>query len=170
MIATKYNAHTRPLKELAPGTYVLIQGKNRKWNKQGVILEQLDHRQYNIKVLGSGRVTLRNRRFIKPCSIIQPPSTIPTEPTPSTQQQQQTSIDISSRSYPPAIEPEESTRLDNHSAPTDNSRNVLPSTSPPHQPERGDNDTQQKLPLALRKLTTFNKPGLREAPTSNSRR
>ena len=168
MIATKYNAHTRPLKELTPGTYVLIQGKNRKWNKQGVILEQLDHRQYNIKVLGSGRVTLRNRRFIKPCSIIQPPINIPTEPTPPIQQQQQTSIDISS-GLDPAVEPE-STQLNNHTAQTDNSRNVLPSTSTPHQPERGDNDVQQKLPLALRKLTTFNKPGLKEAPTSNSRR
>lgn len=168
MIATKYNAHTRPLKKLIPGTYVLIQGKNRKWNKQGVILEQLDHRQYNIKILGSGRVTLRNRRFIKPCSIIQPQINIPTVPTPPTQQQQQTSIDISSGLYP-AIEPE-STQLNNHTAQTDNSRNVLPSASTPHQPERGDNDVQQKLHLALRKLTTFNKPGLKEASTSNSRR
>ena len=68
------------------GTYVLIQTGRNKWKKQGVIVEKLDYRQYRIKVLGSGRVTLRNRRFIKPCAAITPPSqpTPLTSPTPKT--------------------------------------------------------------------------------------
>ena len=48
VIAEQYNKHTRLLKELNPGTYVLIQSKNKKWEKQGVILETLAHRQYRI--------------------------------------------------------------------------------------------------------------------------
>ena len=72
VVATRYNAHTRLLRELSVGTHVLIQSRNKKWNRLGVIVEKLDNRQYNIKVKGSGRVTLRNRRFIKPCSYVQP--------------------------------------------------------------------------------------------------
>ena len=81
-VATRYNQHTRALGELAVGTYVLIQTAKNKWKKQGVIVEKLDHRQYRVKVLGSGRVTLRNRRFLKPCAAITPPA-IPA-PCPST--------------------------------------------------------------------------------------
>ena len=95
-IATQYNTHTRPLCELTAGTYVLIQSKNKKWNKQGVIIEKLDNRQYRIKVKGSGRITLRNRRFIKPCSIIQPQTSTTTKPTHRQHSHHQIPIDISS--------------------------------------------------------------------------
>ena len=73
VIEMKYNEHTRPLPELPAETLVLIQGKDKKWVKQGRIVEILDNRQYRIKTLGSGRLTLQNRRFIRPCYSITPP-------------------------------------------------------------------------------------------------
>ena len=71
-IEQRYNQHTRRLPELSVHTHVLIQTARNKWRKQGVIVEKLPHRQYRIKVLGSNRITLRNRRFIKPCSAVAP--------------------------------------------------------------------------------------------------
>ena len=72
-ITKRYNQHTRTLPDISTGTHVLVQGSNRKWKKQGIVVEKLPHRQYKVKVLGSGRVTLRNRRFLKPCTAITPP-------------------------------------------------------------------------------------------------
>lgn len=40
----QYYKHTRVLSELSIGTPVLIQGKNKKWNKQGVIVEVLKYK------------------------------------------------------------------------------------------------------------------------------
>ena len=40
----------------------------KKWYKTGTIVEVLPHHQYLIKVDGSGRVTLRSRRFLKTIS------------------------------------------------------------------------------------------------------
>ena len=36
-----------------------------KWDRSGVIVESLSHDQYRVKVDGSGRLTLRNRRFLR---------------------------------------------------------------------------------------------------------
>ena len=43
-----------------------MQGKNKKWSKQGEIIEALKYRQYQVKVYGSGRITLQNCRFFRP--------------------------------------------------------------------------------------------------------
>ena len=37
----------------------------KKWDKSGVVDEKKDHDQYWIKIDGSGRLTLRNRRFLR---------------------------------------------------------------------------------------------------------
>ena len=60
----------RQFEQLLEGTEVLIQNQTgpnpTKWDKSGVILENRPHSQVLIKVHGSNRLTLRNRRFIKP--------------------------------------------------------------------------------------------------------
>ncbi|XP_077359925.1 uncharacterized protein LOC144005545 [Festucalex cinctus] len=76
-------AHSRPLRPLALGETVFIQNQMgpspHKWDRSGVVVESLGHDQYRVKVDGSGRLTLRNRRFLRaftpaaPC-IGQPPS------------------------------------------------------------------------------------------------
>ena len=62
---TRYNSTAHDLPPLVPRTPVTIQTK-RKWDRSGVVVEVLPNRQYRIKVDGSGRVVLRNRRFLKP--------------------------------------------------------------------------------------------------------
>ena len=61
---------TREYDQLPEGTEVLIQNQTgpnpTKWDKSGVILENRPHAQVLIRVHGSNRATLRNRRFIKP--------------------------------------------------------------------------------------------------------
>ena len=79
------NQHTRPLRELSIGTEVLIQEKNNKWDKQGIIVECLPYCQYRIKVNWSGRLTLQNRTSIPPCT---------------NQQEQAGEVDTPSRSNP----------------------------------------------------------------------
>ena len=60
---------TRDHLPLLPGTVVLVQnqvGKNaKKWDKSGVVLADKGHSQYQVRLDGSGRVTLRNRSFLK---------------------------------------------------------------------------------------------------------
>merc|ERR1712082_168597 len=60
---------TKKLQDLKVGDMVQIQnqrGNNpRRWNKSGKVVEKLDHDQYLVKVDGGGRITRRNRRFLK---------------------------------------------------------------------------------------------------------
>ena len=62
--------HTKKLHPLKLGDVVLVQNQRgrhpTKWDKSGLIVETLPHDQYKVKMDGSGRVTLRNRRFLKP--------------------------------------------------------------------------------------------------------
>ena len=66
----KLNA--RPHKTLAPlqvGQNVNVQNqtgpKPLRWERTGVIVQTLPNQQYYIKMDGSGRLTLRNRKFLK---------------------------------------------------------------------------------------------------------
>ena len=62
-------AHSRPLRPLAIGEKVFIQNQQgthpNKWDRSGVVVESPGHDQYRVKVHGSGRRTLRNRRFLR---------------------------------------------------------------------------------------------------------
>ncbi len=68
--------HTRPLRPLPVGAKVFIQNQQgasqKKCDRSGVVVESLQHDQYRVKVDGSGRLTLRNRRFLRAYS----PSTL----------------------------------------------------------------------------------------------
>ena len=59
----------RNLPDLKVGDMVLIQNQNgnnpRRWNKSGKVVERLEFNQYVVKVDGGGRLTRRNRRFLK---------------------------------------------------------------------------------------------------------
>ncbi len=62
-------AHSRPLRPLSIGDRVFLQNQHgpssNKWDRSGVVVESLGHDQYRVKVDGSGRLTLRNRRFLQ---------------------------------------------------------------------------------------------------------
>ena len=61
--------HSRPLVPLRHGDHVLIQNQRgrypKKWDTSGMVVETKPNDQYVVKVAGSGRLTLRNRRFLR---------------------------------------------------------------------------------------------------------
>ena len=72
----KYNLTAKPLPELKVGNYINIQDPyTRRWTETGIIVEVGRNRQYLIKKQ-NGRLTWRNRRFIrKHHPLISPSST-----------------------------------------------------------------------------------------------
>ena len=79
----KLNSHARQLPKLQAGERVFIQIQNgphpNKWDRSGVVLEPLGYDQYSVKVDGTGRVTKRNRRFLRHYTL---PATTPMPPAP----------------------------------------------------------------------------------------
>ena len=65
----KWDEHTKNLKPLNLGDHVYIQnmiGYNPlRWDRTGVIVEAKPFKQYSVKVDGTGRVTLRNRKHLR---------------------------------------------------------------------------------------------------------
>ena len=59
----------RNLPDLEVGDMVQIQNQKgndpKRWNKSGKIVEKLNFDQYLVKIDGGGRLTRRNRRFLK---------------------------------------------------------------------------------------------------------
>ena len=62
--------HTRKLRQLKEGEVVSIQNqkgnKPTRWDCTGTVVEVRPNDQYMVKVDGSGRLTMRNRKFLRP--------------------------------------------------------------------------------------------------------
>ena len=67
--AERLSEHTQPLKPLVIGDHVRLQNQRgphpTKWDRTGIVIEVRQFDQYVIRVDGSGRVTLRNRKFLR---------------------------------------------------------------------------------------------------------
>ena len=54
---------------LSVGDHVRIQNQvgnhPRKWDKTGIVIEVCQYHQYVVRVDGSGRITIRNRKFLR---------------------------------------------------------------------------------------------------------
>lgn len=65
----KLQQNTRPLANLQPGDFVRLQNQtgnhSRRWDRTGTVVEARPFHQYLVKVDGSGRLTLRNRQFLR---------------------------------------------------------------------------------------------------------
>ena len=61
--------HSRPLRPLVLGEKVFLQNQQgtspNKWDRSGIVVESPGHDQYRVKIDGSGRLTLCNRRFLR---------------------------------------------------------------------------------------------------------
>ena len=82
----RLEAGSRDLQPLQQGDSVFIQNqgslkKPLKWDREGTIVSQGKNDQYLVKVAGSGRLTLRNRRFLRKFSPANSP--VATSPTPT---------------------------------------------------------------------------------------
>ena len=66
----RWAARTKDFEEIEIGTPVSIQNQTgshpTKWDKTGIVLENRPYHQVLVRVDGSRRATLRNRRFIRP--------------------------------------------------------------------------------------------------------
>ncbi|XP_054770983.2 uncharacterized protein K02A2.6-like [Lytechinus pictus] len=67
--AERWSEHTKRLLPLAVGDHVRLQNQTGphplKWDRTGTVIEVRQYDQYVIRVDGSGRVTLRNRKFLR---------------------------------------------------------------------------------------------------------
>jgi hypothetical protein len=68
-MAERLSEHTKRLPPLTIGDHVRIQnqvGANHiKWDKSGIVIEVRQFDQYVVRVDGSGRATVRNRKFLR---------------------------------------------------------------------------------------------------------
>ena len=98
------------LEELPPlreGDSVFIQnqnlayGKPNKWDREGTIIQTGENDQYLVRVRGTGRVTLRNRRFLRKFSPRQDPERLEVMETPLARDSMQSPSSKDNNANPP---------------------------------------------------------------------
>ena len=82
-----WSEHTRPLPPLKVGDKCYVQNQTgnhpRRFDKTGMVVEVLQFDQYRLKMDGSGRITLRNRGFLRKYEpLLRSPSPLPPSPPP----------------------------------------------------------------------------------------
>ena len=93
--------------ELSVGSEVLIQNNDtKKWDRSGLIVEACPHRQYKIRVHGSGRITLRNRMHIRPLLTFKPTLPVKAQQRPFNLHPVVPAVDVGSNLHPvvPAVD------------------------------------------------------------------
>lgn len=147
-ITERYNMTTHSLPPLAIGDKVAVQNaRDKRWTTTGKIVECLPSRQYKIKVDGTGRITMKNRRFLK--RFIKP------TPVPT--------LTLGERT----IQETPQTSPQSMPFPQDGSTSPIqaePSTPPLTQTD--PNPTTLKVPRALLRLLPHNQPGITEQNSS----
>ena len=177
----KWHQNTKSLPQLKTGDSVYLQNLSGnhplRWERTGTVVECKPHHQYVVKVDGSGRTTLRNRRhlrkftpFVSADHKFQSYSSHPVEETetspvqPTVEAESLPAIpspEVEDLPQPttPASQPEESQVPAN----TDPLVDVIPSeTINSPTPAETERTSGNKLPLALRRLLPHNKAGRRE--------
>ena len=161
------NQHAKPLTPLKIGDKCFIQNQTgnqpNKWHRTGTVMEVGDHEQYIIKVDGSGRLTKRNRRFLR----VFKPASMTIENTPvSNKIDQQISSEQTSKNESnlrPEPNAEKMPRIDHTPSILDH---VEVPTTPPQEPSRNEEPTSRtkspKVPAMLKRLLPFNSDGLSE--------
>ena len=67
----RWSQHTRELPPLSVGQRVFVQNQQgagklaKKWDRTGTVVEDKNHDKYSVKIDGSGRLTDRNRRYLR---------------------------------------------------------------------------------------------------------
>lgn len=166
--AERWSEHTKRLPPLKVGDTVRIQNQTGpfpiKWDKTGRVVEVRQFDQYVVRVDGSGRVTLRNRKFLRKYVPVYP-SVLPSD-------------DLKNLTPPPSYKPNYKSDVDQPTAstllpPSDTHSDAPKLPTQPdattHQPPSTHNDPhpesqQSTMPRMLRMLQTHNNPGLNEHP------
>ena len=148
-ICERLSEHTRPLPPLVVGDTVRVQNQTgpnpTKWDKTGIIVEVRQYDQYIVRIDGSGRVTLRNRKFLRKYIPVIPRHPLMSRPGPTVIQQPPVNI-------PPPAEPAKP----QHTVPT----------TPPKQETRIYTRSQSTIPSTPKLVSTPPaNPGPSPAPT-----
>ena len=157
-LARRYNFGTRRLQPLVVSQSVLVQDQvhgTKRWNRSGVVVKCLPHRQYKVRLYDTGNTTVRNRRFLKPANTI-PQHTRPySRPVPGPNLP---TNDISNHEDPPAAAVDEWNVQQPHQVLT---RPTTTTTPPPMQTSSTPHAIGKEQ-MMLRRLRPFNRPGLKE--------
>ena len=128
--------HSKSLPQLDCGDRVLVQNQSgrfpKKWDKSGTIVEVRANDQYTVKIDGSGRLTLRNRRYLRrfvphvvnqnesSTSVPNPPTTnYASDVTPFMQPQQQPPIPSDQHPLPEQPTPAQGNFVENLHVPVE---------------------------------------------------
>lgn len=180
--AERLSEHTRVLPPLAIGDCVRVQNQTgphpTKWDKTGMIIEVRQFDQYVVRVDGSGRVTLRNRKFLRKYTPVIPrapimmaPGHTPTLPTaraePKTSHVPVSKPPPQPDSSLPTGPPHPTVTNPQPPAPVSSAPPQPPLTSDPGPvaettPPSTSKATVVGVPRALRALMPHNAPGLTE--------
>ena len=151
--AERLSEHTRPLPPLSVGDCVRIQNQvgphPTKWDKTGIIVEVRQFDQYVVRVDGSGRVTLRNRKFLRKYVPVVPRSPLRMLPGPIT-------------SYETILMDTPDTRSRSGSDPSPQPPIIQSTPDPPARANRPSTPVSRPaspIPRALRNLLPHNAPG-----------
>ena len=199
--AEKLNQHSQNLPPLRPGNTCFIQNQTGnhkgKWYHTGVVVDVLPHDQYDVKVDGTGRITTRNRKYLRMYTpyfthVARPTSTLPDMSyKPGQRQHQMPSTELHpadvENAAPPSrtgiISPElraqrPLSHMSEESQPN-HSGTCQPPPSPPIvdrvQPQvevsrQSPRPPSNRVPRMLKGLMPFNNPGLNESSQTPSRR
>lgn len=169
-ICERLSEHTKHLPPLKVGDTVRLQNQTgpypKRWNRSGTIIEVRQFDQYIVRVDGSGRVTLRNRKFLRkyiPAAFHRPTTFVDTPdlPTPDFEhvdrhvQNKRPGTTLSTPDF------KHVERL----AQQKQSVTSLPTLQHEQsdQPQRSSEPLRRAtVPLALSRLKSYNAPGLKE--------
>ena len=167
----KLNQNSRRLQPMTLGDKCFVQNQtgaySKRWDRTGTVVEVGPNDQYHVKIDGSGRITLRNRRFLRkflPAGTeIQPdPSKLGYYPESTSDRDQESAV---------RAEPTSSEEADSHHTPHLMSDSIPPPPSPSPTPlhtnqqchtPRSPTAAGPKVPAALMRLMAHNNPGLAE--------
>ena len=180
----RYDTRTKDLKPLKIGDTVFIQNQvghhAKKWDRTGLVTEVWPHRKYTVKIDGSGRTTKRNRKFFrlyKPISLShtnplffqgsKPEDSTVVAPPIDLHETAETSTGTKPDIFVPDSHTPIAAQPDTPVVSEEVSDEIVDQASAEDPVER-----TAKMPLALRRLKTYNNPGLRDPiapPTSRLR-
>ena len=160
------NEHAQPLMPLKEGDKVFIQnqtGNNpTKWHRTGTVIEVAGHDQYIIKVDGSGRLTKRNRRFLR---IFKPASMI-VEPAPTNTRTDMAGPSENKQKHEANTRPATPIGIEERNEETcdvpDSNNHEEPSQTPSIPRTSQEFVKEQTVPAMLKRLLPFNSAGLSE--------
>ena len=178
----KLNEHAQKLEKLNVGDRCLVQNQTgnypKRWERTGIIVEAGKYDQYTVKIDGSGRLTVRNRRFLRKFQ----PASMEIKPAPGLSTRGEKTMDVTSQGddhqennredneYPLSAENQEDEekkinsdyKVPDLNDPIEN--HPLENITPPKvvNTQESQKSKENKIPTELKRLLTHNKEGLKE--------